>query len=131
MFEDRSINVFAYNLETILAEKYATCVSLGVTNSRMKDYYDIYILAKLRGGEISKKVLAKELRRTAERRHIPLSESDLVISQIGGSPVMRKLWERYQTNEKYAAGIDFADTLAALRTLGQWSALIAETGRAE
>jgi hypothetical protein len=53
MFEDRSINVLAYNLETILAEKYAACISLGVSNTRMKDYYDIYILIKLRGDEIS------------------------------------------------------------------------------
>jgi predicted nucleotidyltransferase component of viral defense system len=131
MFEDRSINVLAYNLETILAEKYAACISLGVSNTRMKDYYDIYILTKLRGGEISKEVLAEALRRTAEQRHIPLAESRLVISKIGSSPDMQKFWKRYQADAKYAAGIDFADTAVALRTLGEWSGLIAATGQVE
>lgn len=131
MFEDRSINVLAYNLETILAEKYAACISLGTANTRMKDFYDIYILTKLLGGEISFSVLSEALKRTAEQRHIPLVESRLVISEIGNSSDMRKLWKRYQADAKYAAGIDFADAVTALRTLGEWSGLLRAVGRTE
>ena len=47
MLEDRTIEVWAYNLETVLAEKLETVVSRNVTNTRMRDFYDIYILQKL------------------------------------------------------------------------------------
>jgi hypothetical protein len=97
----------------------------------MKDFYDIYILTILRGGEISHSVLSKALKRTAEQRHISLSESKLVISEIGESSDMLKLWKRYQSDAKYAAGIDFADTVKALRTLDEWGGLIAKNKRSE
>jgi predicted nucleotidyltransferase component of viral defense system len=120
MFENRSIKILAYNLETILAEKFVACVSLGTSNTRMKDYYDIFILTKMCSGEISKEVLSEAIRQTAVQRHIPLGESGTVIKEIGGSPEMQSLWKRYQTDAKYAEGVDFADTITALRTLGEW-----------
>mgnify|MGYP000471077610 CR=1 FL=1 len=57
MLEDRTIEVWAYNLETVLAEKLETVVSRNVTNTRMRDFYDIYILQKLYGEQLSKDVL--------------------------------------------------------------------------
>ena len=53
MLEDRTIEVWAYNLETVLAEKLETVVSRNVTNTRMRDFYDIYILQKLYGEQLS------------------------------------------------------------------------------
>lgn len=47
LLEDREISVLAYNLETIMAEKLETVVSRGDQNTRPRDYYDVYILAKL------------------------------------------------------------------------------------
>jgi len=47
MFEDRRIKIKAYNLETIIVEKFETVISRGTTNSRMRDYYDLYMLVKL------------------------------------------------------------------------------------
>ncbi len=44
MFEDRAISIMAYNLETVLAEKFETVITRGLTNTRMRDFYDIYIL---------------------------------------------------------------------------------------
>jgi len=44
MFEDRTISIMAYNLETVLAEKFETVITRGVANTRMRDFYDIYIL---------------------------------------------------------------------------------------
>ena len=56
MLEDRTIEVWAYNLETVLAEKLETVVSRNVTNTRMRDFYDIYILQKLYGEQLQKQV---------------------------------------------------------------------------
>ena len=47
MLEDRSIDILAYNLETVLAEKLETIITRTTTNTRMRDFYDIYILDQL------------------------------------------------------------------------------------
>ena len=57
MLEDRTIEVWAYNLETVLAEKLETVISRNVTNTRMRDFYDIYFLQKLHGKQLFKFVL--------------------------------------------------------------------------
>ena len=44
MFEDRYIQLLSYNLETVLAEKLETIVRRHLTNTRMRDFYDVYIL---------------------------------------------------------------------------------------
>ena len=68
MLEDRTIEVWAYNLETVLAEKLETVVSRNVTNTRMRDFYDIYILQKLYGEQLQKQVLWTALVATAKKR---------------------------------------------------------------
>ena len=54
MLEDRTIEVWAYNLETVLAEKLETVISRNVTNTRMRDFYDIYILQNCMGSNFQK-----------------------------------------------------------------------------
>jgi len=54
LFEDRSIEILAYNLETILAEKFETIISRGILNTRARDFYDIYILTTLQEKNINK-----------------------------------------------------------------------------
>ena len=44
MFEERTISILAYNLETVLAERMETVIARGVANTRMRDYYDLYVL---------------------------------------------------------------------------------------
>lgn len=68
MLEDRTIEVWAYNLETVLAEKLETVISRNVTNIRMRDFYDIYILKKLHGEQLKKQVLWNALVATARKR---------------------------------------------------------------
>ncbi len=68
MLEDRTIEVWAYNLETVLAEKLETVISRNVTNIRMRDFYDIYILQKLHGEQLKKQVLWNALVATARKR---------------------------------------------------------------
>ena len=67
MLEDRTIEVWAYNLETVLAEKLETVISRNVTNTRMRDFYDIYILQELYGEQLQKQVLWTALVATAKK----------------------------------------------------------------
>ena len=57
MLEDRSIDIWAYNLETVLAEKLETIITRATTNTRMRDFYDIYILEQLHGTTLNLKIL--------------------------------------------------------------------------
>lgn len=68
LLEDRSISVFAYNLETIMAEKLETVISRGDQNTRPRDYYDIYILTKLQYSNIESNTLREALNATTEKR---------------------------------------------------------------
>lgn len=52
LFGAEKIPLMSYNLETMLAEKIHTIYVRGITNSISKDFYDVYILMKLRSKEI-------------------------------------------------------------------------------
>ena len=68
MLEDRSIEIWAYNLETVLAEKLETVVSRATTNTRMRDFYDLHILSRLHGQSIVPADLRAALIATAKKR---------------------------------------------------------------
>jgi predicted nucleotidyltransferase component of viral defense system len=66
MFEDRTISIMAYNLETVLAEKFETVINRSVTNTRMRDFYDIYILTTTQ--QFSLETFRSALKKTVEKR---------------------------------------------------------------
>ncbi len=121
MLEDRTIEVWAYNLETVLAEKLETVVSRNVTNTRMRDFYDIYILQKLYGEQLSKDVLRDALVATAKKREtleqIETEDIDEVFDEIQSSSVMENLWKAYQRNYSYSADIPWHIIMKSIRTL--------------
>ena len=121
MLEDRTIEVWAYNLETVLAEKLETVISRNVTNTRMRDFYDIYILQKLYGEQLSKDVLRDALVATAKKREtleqIETEDIDEVFDEIQSSSVMENLWKAYQRNYSYSAEIPWHTIMKSIRTL--------------
>ncbi len=121
MLENRTIEVWAYNLETVLAEKLETVISRNVTNTRMRDFYDIYILQKLYGEQLSKDVLRDALVATAKKREtleqIETEYIDEVFDEIQSSSVMENLWKAYQRNYSYSADIPWHTIMKSIRTL--------------
>ena len=121
MLENRIIEVWAYNLETVLAEKLETVISRNVTNTRMRDFYDIYILQKLYGEQLSKDVLRDALVATAKKREtleqIETEDIDEVFDEIQSSSVMENLWKAYQRNYSYSADIPWHTIMKSIRTL--------------
>lgn len=121
MLENRTIEVWAYNLETVLAEKLETVISRNVTNTRMRDFYDIYILQKLYGEQLSKDVLRDALVATAKKREtleqIETEDIDEVFDEIQSSSVMENLWKVYQRNYSYSADIPWHTVMKSIRTL--------------
>jgi predicted nucleotidyltransferase component of viral defense system len=119
MFDERKISIMAYNLETVLAEKLETVVSRGIANTRPRDFYDIYILWKLREDEIATDVLKKALEHTTEKRESRevMSSYDSILSNVLASEQMRGFWAKYQSEFDYAKRISFEDAIGAAREI--------------
>ena len=119
LFDDRVINILAYNLETILAEKLETVLSRNIANTRLRDYYDIYILYALRGAECDKVMLRQALERTTQKRGSDIIMVDYldIIKEIRESDTLRKLWEKYSHEHEYAKDISFDDTCNTIQRI--------------
>jgi predicted nucleotidyltransferase component of viral defense system len=119
LLEDRSISVLAYNLETILAEKLETVISRGDQNTRPRDYYDIYILAKLQSSNIESEALKAALDATAKKRGSAnvIKNYRGIMETVEESEVMQRQWRNYQKDFEYAVGIEFADVCEAVVAL--------------
>lgn len=119
MLEERFIEVWAYNLETVLAEKLETIISRNVTNTRMRDFYDIYILLQIYGQCLSVSVLQAALAATAKKRgtFAHLKEAPDIFDEVEQSPIMEKLWLDYQKNYSYAADLSWHMVMDSVRAL--------------
>lgn len=111
LLEDRSISMLAYNLETIMAEKLETVISRGDQNTRPRDYYDIYVLAKLQYTNIELDALRAALNATTDKRgsSAVVKEYHSIIDTVEKSEAMRKQWKNYQKNFEYAKDIAFEE----------------------
>lgn len=118
MFEERYITLWAYNLETVLAEKIETVLSRSVLNTRLRDFYDLYVLQDT-GLEIDKATLAAAPTATARKRGSEqvLALYERTLDEIRISPLMREQWESYQGKNNYAAGIVWDDVISDIRAL--------------
>ncbi len=119
MFENRTISVLAYNLETVLAEKIESILVRGVTNTRMRDFYDVYILTRTQNRNIDKTLFQEALYNTAEKRSsLPtLAKMKTVIATVETNEGMRKLWTQYQKNYPYADDVAWEITIDAVKEL--------------
>jgi predicted nucleotidyltransferase component of viral defense system len=119
MFEDRAIRILAYNTETVLAEKFETIITRGVANTRMRDFYDVYILTATQsfddgtfrdalGNTISKRGSARQM-----------GAPGTVIETVATNSTMSGLWQRYQSRNSYAAGVSWRSAIDALYGLAK------------
>ena len=119
IFEDRTIMITSYNIETILAEKIETVLWRGVFNSRMKDFYDIYyFLTKLRK-DIDINILKEAVDNTFTKRNSfeYLNDYEQIINSIIGNERIEKLWNIYSNKYKYSNGIDITEILNLLKDI--------------
>jgi len=119
MLEERSIDVWAYNLETVMAEKLETIISRNITNTRMRDFYDIHILLKLYGSTLNTKVLGEALQATAQKRKTGyhLKDAPEIFNEVQNDLNMEKLWKSYQKKFPYATDISWEMVMESAREL--------------
>lgn len=116
LFDDRSISVMAYNLETILAEKLETVLARNIANTRPRDFYDIHILYALRGSGCDMVLLRGAIDETAGKRGslAAMGRYREIIENIRGNPQMLGFWEKYRKEFDYAKDITFADACESI-----------------
>ena len=117
MFEDRTIQIMTYPIETVLAEKLETVISRSITNTRMRDFYDIHIL--LKSQNIDADILALALERTAKKRgnFNLLENAESVLKAVKSDEDMKRLWDIYQKKFKYAGEYTWDEVIHSVREL--------------
>lgn len=122
LLEDRSISLWSYNLETILAEKLQTVLARGILNTRMRDFYDIRMLLDTYEGKVNKAVLKDAFAATCKKRgtdHLQ-EQAEEIIKVIEANEQLQVLWRAYQKKYSYAADIDYASVISGVRQLMDW-----------
>ena len=117
MFEDRSIPIMVYPLETVLAEKLEMILSRSTLNSRMRDFYDIHVLQEAFLQEIDTSTLTLALTATAEKRGSigKLHDAEAILCAIENSPELRELWAVYQKKNAYARPFIWESIIRSIR----------------
>ena len=117
MFEDCTIPIMAYNLNTILAEKIETILKRGIGNTRGRDFYDVYLLLSTNKDFIDKSKLLHALKVKAEERDSTSTIENYasILSNISKSPEIKKIWENYSKRYHYANSIILDDIIILIK----------------
>lgn len=113
LFEDKSVSVMAYTLETILAEKYETILRRNVGTTRARDYYDLHTLFRSRKDEIRPDVLKAAVLHTAKKRDSvkDIEEWREIFADIKAEPLMQNLWNNYVAENQYIGELSLEEVL--------------------
>ena len=115
--DEKSYELWAYNIETVMAEKVETILRRGVFNTRPRDFYDAYILTTTQ--KFDKAVFEDALRATANHRGTTQQIADVpsILQNIEESPELKTMWDKYRKQFAYAADIEYGQIMAVLKML--------------
>ena len=121
LFDNETINIMTYNYETIIAEKFESIISRNIDNTRMKDYYDLYMFVNLKWNDINKDTLRKAIINTSKARETLdyIDNASKYIELISNDSRLKSLWNSYQNNYEYAKDIEFIDTINAIKGISE------------
>lgn len=109
IFHEKNIEVLAYPVETIIAEKYESIIKRNITTTRMRDFYDLYTLYNLKKSEIDIDILSTAIKRTSSKRESSqiMKISEEIIEDIQNDPYLKELWDVYVSENKYIGDLSF------------------------
>ena len=125
MFQEESLRVLAYPIETILAEKYESVIKRNISTTRMRDFYDLYSLYNLRKEEIDFDILKQAIISTANRREslLLMKQAKDIIEDIKDDDYLKELWKVYLEDNLYVGNLDFLETVKIVETIEETIAL--------
>ena len=129
MFDEKDIEVYAYTLETILAEKYETVIRRGIGNTRSRDYYDLYLLFHLYKDDINPDHFKIAVEHTAKKRNSieVIGKYETICEEIRNEESLASDWHNYVSNETYAARLSFDDVVQNALEVGNYLKNIPES----
>ena len=116
---DETITFRAYNLETVLAEKMQTILTRGLLNSRCKDFYDVYIIQKLRWDSVNVSDLKLAFSKTCDYRKTTFTkeEAEDLLSQILHDEIQLNRWKNYVRKSSFAKDVQFEEVISACQAI--------------
>lgn len=119
MFEQGDINVWSYNLETLLAEKIETILARSTANTRMRDFYDIHILWNYENDYINTNILREAFDATTQKRHTDhlINDAKQILEDIENSTYMKRMWENYRRSNTYVGALEWKDAFEAVKSI--------------
>ena len=117
MFEDRTISMWTYNLETLLAEKLETIMARGTANTRMRDFYDIYTIS--RQEIFNKEVFKRAFLATSTKRNTTGQITDLknIIAVVASDDTMASQWENFRKESFFVGELCWNDVIESVKVL--------------
>ncbi len=118
-FEGKTIEVWAYNVETILAEKVETILRRSALNTRSRDFYDVYFLAKTQASRLNMPLFKDALKATITHRRSSVSPEmgKEILASIRQDAAMQERWNRYTQTYPYASELEFDKVLEIIEEL--------------
>ena len=129
MFDEKDIEVYAYTLETILAEKYETVIRRGIGNTRSRDFYDLYVLFHLYKDDINPAHFKIAVEHTAKKRNSIelMGKYETICEEIRNEESLESDWHNYVSDETYAAHLSFDDVVQNTLEVGNYLKNIPES----
>lgn len=120
LFEEKSIPIMAYTLETVLAEKYETIIRRNIGTTRARDFYDLHTLFCSRRSEVRPEIFKAAVLHTAKKRDSVQDIADWreILKDIREEPQLYRLWENYVAENKYIGTLKFQTVLDTLNEVG-------------
>ena len=125
LFQEESLRILAYPLETILAEKYESVIKRNIATTRMRDFYDLYNLYNLKKDEIDFGILKQAIISTAKRRDSLslMKQAKDIVEDIKEDTYLKELWKAYLADNLYVGNLDFLETVKIIETIEETIAL--------
>lgn len=119
MFDQGSIELRSYNIETLLDEKIETILSRSTANTRMRDFYDTHILWNDASNEVDIETLRDAIRATASKRGTDyiIEDGERILEEIAMSPAMKYQWDNYQRTNKYAGDLAWDEVIESVSNI--------------
>ena len=120
--DEKSYELWAYNIETVMAEKVETILRRGIFNTRPRDFYDAYILTTTQNFDMV--VFEDALKATANHRGTTDQIADVtsILHNIEESPELKTMWDKYRKQFSYAKDITYEQIMVSIKTLLKYKA---------
>ena len=119
IFEDKKINIMAYTIETIIAEKVESIISKNITTTRAKDFYDLYMLMNKHKNDINNRNIVKAIENTFNKRNTEFNIDNFkeIVEILEDSNVLKRVFTDYQSKLEYTKEVSFDDTIKAINII--------------